>query len=220
VIVAAATVLDSDDDGVADEEDNCPTTPNTAQTDGDDDGAGDSCHECSPTPLAGCKRPVTPGKALLMLRDRTADRRDMLSWQWLEGEATMKAEFGDPVSSDTYALCLYDGSGLVTSARVPHGGFCNRGKPCWTERRHGFAYADQGLTPDGILSVVLREGIEDGKTKVIVKARGGLLGLPDPGSLSSPLTVQLHRAGGPCWESVYGAPFLKQQPGFLKDRAD
>lgn len=37
---------DGDDDGAADDVDNCPTTPNPEQTDGDEDGFGDACDFC------------------------------------------------------------------------------------------------------------------------------------------------------------------------------
>lgn len=40
---AAAAQLDTDNDTVADGEDNCPTTPNTNQQDTDGDGTGDAC---------------------------------------------------------------------------------------------------------------------------------------------------------------------------------
>ncbi|HVM97882.1 MAG TPA: hypothetical protein VMT89_15920, partial [Candidatus Acidoferrales bacterium] len=42
-IVAATGINDRDDDGVPDDQDNCPDTPNTNQTDGDHDGVGDAC---------------------------------------------------------------------------------------------------------------------------------------------------------------------------------
>ncbi|MFQ5877152.1 MAG: thrombospondin type 3 repeat-containing protein [Acidobacteriota bacterium] len=38
---------DSDGDGVADNLDNCPDTPNAGQVDGDGDGLGDACDNCS-----------------------------------------------------------------------------------------------------------------------------------------------------------------------------
>ncbi len=41
-----ATVLtDGDDDGVADQDDNCPEISNTDQTDSDNDGLGDACDD-------------------------------------------------------------------------------------------------------------------------------------------------------------------------------
>lgn len=40
---------DTDDDGVNDEDDNCPTTPNPDQADTDGDGVGDACDNCDTT---------------------------------------------------------------------------------------------------------------------------------------------------------------------------
>jgi hypothetical protein len=42
-ITAVTSAADVDDDGVPDDQDNCPTTPNTDQHDGDGDGVGDAC---------------------------------------------------------------------------------------------------------------------------------------------------------------------------------
>lgn len=42
--------LDTDGDGVWDEVDNCPTTPNPDQADADGDGVGDACDNCVTTP--------------------------------------------------------------------------------------------------------------------------------------------------------------------------
>jgi len=43
---ASGIIVDSDDDGVADEIDNCPLTYNPGQEDGDTDGVGDVCDNC------------------------------------------------------------------------------------------------------------------------------------------------------------------------------
>ncbi len=42
---------DGDSDGVCDENDSCPTTPNSDQTDSDGDGQGDACDACPADPL-------------------------------------------------------------------------------------------------------------------------------------------------------------------------
>jgi hypothetical protein len=44
-------VSDADGDGIPDEEDNCPNTPNAGQGDGDGDGIGDACDACPADPL-------------------------------------------------------------------------------------------------------------------------------------------------------------------------
>lgn len=45
-VTCAGAGGDTDGDGVCDPNDNCPTTPNPAQTDTDGDGAGDACDPC------------------------------------------------------------------------------------------------------------------------------------------------------------------------------
>jgi hypothetical protein len=58
-------VLDSDNDGVPDASDNCPTTPNPDQADVDGDGVGDACDACPTDPskinpgACGCGVPDT-----------------------------------------------------------------------------------------------------------------------------------------------------------------
>ena len=42
----AESAIDSDDDGIFDPNDNCPSTPNPSQDDTDGDGAGDACDNC------------------------------------------------------------------------------------------------------------------------------------------------------------------------------
>lgn len=43
VVIGATAIDDYDDDGVPNDQDNCPTTPNTDQADLDGDGVGDAC---------------------------------------------------------------------------------------------------------------------------------------------------------------------------------
>ncbi len=43
-------LIDTDEDGIADPDDNCPLTPNPDQDDADSDGIGDACDNCVETP--------------------------------------------------------------------------------------------------------------------------------------------------------------------------
>lgn len=45
-MTAVACASDQDDDGISDEEDNCPSVANADQADGDSDGVGDLCDNC------------------------------------------------------------------------------------------------------------------------------------------------------------------------------
>ncbi|RMF78681.1 MAG: PKD domain-containing protein, partial [Planctomycetota bacterium] len=50
IVNPADSDTDADDDGVADFQDNCPSTPNPDQADFDNDGLGDLCDNCSGVP--------------------------------------------------------------------------------------------------------------------------------------------------------------------------
>jgi hypothetical protein len=133
---------------------------------------------------------------------------------------TEKTDFGDPVMTDDYALCIYDATGLLASMTAPAGGTCAR-TDCWTDKPTGFLYKDKDLTPDGLSQILLKQG-EDGKAKIIVKGKGLDLPMPDLSQLHSPVTVQLRRAnGGECWGAVYSfPPATKNDATTFKDKAD
>jgi len=207
---------DLDDDGVPDGLDNCPTTPNPEQDDADRDGIGDACDAlqsvapvaCAPAPQAGCARTLTAMKAPLVIKKKTPSTGSSFSWKWSKGPEILAAHFGDPLASDDYALCLYDGSeSLVSELRAPHGGSC-KGKPCWKGKgsplgSKGFSYADKDLTPTGVVKVGLTPGAVE-KGKLQVKGKGAAMLLPPLPLLSFPVRVQLQGAGS-CWEAKYDA---------------
>jgi hypothetical protein len=69
---------------------------------------------------------------------------------------------------------------------------------------------------------VLKQGLVDGRARIVVKGKGGLLPIPNLSGLASPLTVQLRRSGtGPCWGSQFGfPPVVRADATTFKDRAD
>jgi hypothetical protein len=160
-------------------------------------------------------------KSVLIVKNKTPDTRDALVWKWTKGAATLLSDFGDPLNTSPYALCLYDATGAAQPrllAQIPAGGLCG-GKPCWTQTKKGFKYKNKALGPDGIQSVVLVPGAA-GKAKIILKGKGALL-QPPPLPEALPLTVQLKRVDdlGQCWDAAFATP-LTNSAEQLKARSN
>jgi len=212
---SCAVLLDVDNDGDLD----------MALTDEIDDTVTILQNTNGPSPLcpaapAVCRGSAASGKSSLLMKDKSVDTGDRLVWKWAAGLATPKADYGDPLGSDDYDICLYDQGTLLTSVTADGGGLC-AGKPCWTEKPTSFVYKDKDLTPTGAQALQLVEGLVDGKAKITLKAKGVPLALPDLGALVGPIDVRLHRSGGgPCFGSTFSPPFLKSDAATFKDRAD
>jgi Tol biopolymer transport system component len=222
---------DGDGDGVPDLQDNCPDEANPDQADGDGDGVGDACDvstlACAPLPQMGCGRPVQALAAQLKLGlDPDKPTKDSLEWLWKQGAATALPDFGDPLTTDGLALCVYDESGVDpvahTGLRIPPGGFC-AGKPCWKAAgTKGFKFKDKTQARDGVGKLGLTAG-DAGKAKLGVKASNKLGTLGSVGGLPLPLParVQLQSQAGACWEAVYtGAGVTTNDAGLFKGKGD
>jgi Tol biopolymer transport system component len=217
-VIVVASPSDRDGDGIPDSEDLCPDHQDPAQVDSDGDGVGNACDAapfpgCPPVPQPGCRRPVDDGRAVLVVKNNLDnDKRDAIVWRWIRGAQTAFADFGDPLTDETYTMCLYDESGGTPelSARVsaPAGGVCNaRGNPCWkVAGRDGgnrYVYADREKTPNGMVRLMLKSG-DAGRARIVARAKGPVLQLP-PLPLALPTRVQLHSSSGACWEAGYAA---------------
>ncbi len=182
------------------------------------------CETCNPLggcmqgPRTGCTVPTTPFKAKLQLKDRTPDTADLLNWKWIRGGATSNSEFGDPLTTDDFALCVFGPSGLLMKTLAPAGGMCGT-KPCWKAISiKGYSYKDKDRTPDGLDKVLLKAGLA-GKAKALVKGKGpNLPAFPLP--LPLPAVVQLQSETGGCWESTfYAAGTLQNDATQYKGKA-
>lgn len=186
-------------------------------------GGGDCTAQCQficgPTPVPGCKKPSVSGKAFLLLKDKSPDKKDKLVWKWIKGEATTLADFGTPLTTTGYTLCLYDQSTTaqpLLRALAPAAGTC-AGKPCWKTIKTGLKYKDKDLDPDGVLQIGLKAG-GTGTSKVIFKGKGVNLLMPTL-PLTPKVTVQLRNDAGVCWEAEYSAP-IKNLSDQFKAKAD
>ncbi len=141
----------------------------------------------APAPAAGCKVAL-PTKSQLQMKDKSPDKGDQVKFKWTKGAITTLAEFGDPLTSDDYTLCVYEaGPAILATATAPAGGLCD-GSPCWKTVGGGYKYKDKLSTPNGMAKVQLKEGLVPDKAKVQAQAKGVPLDMPVLGSLSLPLT--------------------------------
>ncbi len=79
-----AQLSDADGDGVIDDDDNCPNTPNPGQEDADGDGVGDVCDDSHP-PVADANGPYTGDEGSPISLDGTGSSDpdgDVLAYLW------------------------------------------------------------------------------------------------------------------------------------------
>jgi len=177
---------------------------------------------CGPAPQIGCRKPAVPKKAVIVLKDKTPDTKDALVWNWNKGTATLLADFGAPLTTTGFTLCLYDQSANpqpLIFVKAPPEGTCGI-KPCWrTTKTTGYKYTDKLLDPDGVAAIMLKVGA-DSKAKIVVRGKGANLHMavlpPTP-----KVTVQLKRDDdlGTCWDAEYTTP-IKNLSDLFKAVAD
>jgi hypothetical protein len=160
--------------------------------------------DCPSTPSISCRVPAASQTTLRVLDGDGG--RDKITWTW-KGEETLLADFGDPLSTSDYTLCLYDHVSsspvLVSEHDMPAGESC-KGKPCWKAASSGLLYKDPRLEHGPIKAVKLVPGA-DGKAKIKVKAKGPTVAPPRlPLAVSPEVTAQLHNLEtGECWSATY-----------------
>ncbi len=178
---------------------------------------------CGSVPINGCRQQMEPQKGSLTMKNKTPDDRDRLIWKYLKGDLTPKADFGIPLSTTDYELCVYDGnSELVARACAPADGICDGGKPCWKETKHGYKYRNRAVVAGGRvngLQIILKEGVAAGKTTIMVSGKGLSPTIP-PLPIAQPVTVQLVNSGNVCWESTYSSPATRNDSLGFKDKGD
>jgi hypothetical protein len=169
---------------------------------------------CAPAPTTGCRGPVAPHRAFLQLRRGAVPGKNRLLWKWTRGAATGASDFGNPLATTGYGLCIYGAGGILLDegASAPAGGSCGA-RACWRATPRGYRYVDRDLTPSGLRQVVLDAGAA-GRAQILVKGRGALLALPSLPITTLPVTVQLVSSDGTCWEATYGSASRNQSDRF------
>ena len=170
---------------------------------------------CHVPEVAGCMS-ASPRKATLSLRDDANPARDRLTSKWKSAAAVLATDFGNPMTTDAYALCVFDRPGGVPTGRialqVSAAGTCGA-HPCWKVVGGGYKYNDATMAADGVRSIQLKSG-EPGRAKANVKGKGAGLGMPTLG-FTTPVTSRVVRIGtGACWEATFSAPIRNDATTF------
>jgi len=229
--------------------------PGTSQTDWSDkaentlcslgfglcDGMG-ACTEptpvCPPHPRDDC-RSGESGRGKVVLRDKspTKDNLDAMVWKLTRTNADFN-DFGDPIQSTSYALCMYDSRAsdpndppdLIRSMVVPAGGLCNkpgkRDAACWKSIvNRKYLYRDQRNPPpnDGIRKMILTSSSKPDRATIVIQAKGVNL-QPPPLPLEGNIVFQLLNSrtelSDVCWEASYAPPFFKADGATFIDKSE
>lgn len=172
--------------------------------------------QCSIAPVAGCvPAPISGSGGMLscrgphLIRGATFQR---ILLKWGSGPL-MKADFGNPLTTDSYQLCIYDGaSSLIAAVTAPAGRVCNvDGRPsCWKEKSNGFIFLGTPPTlnpPYGVWKMFLKAGPNG---QIRFDARGAQIPMLTSPPFAQPVTVQVQNTGsGRCWEATYSAPAIR-----------
>jgi hypothetical protein len=177
---------------------------------------------CANGPVAGCRKPIRAQSSPLKVKNTSPDVSDRMTWKWTYGAATTNADFGAPLATTSYQLCVYDGAGrTIARASAPAGGVCN-GRPCWRETSSQLSYESRDRQPNGkprsSVRLKLRPGAA-GKAKIQIQGRGVHLDLA-PLPATQPVTVQLKSSDGTCWDAVYAVPAQKNDGLQFRDKAE
>jgi len=125
---------------------------------------------CPAAPDPGCIGAV---RAKMQYSEKSAGREKMkIQWSAV-ADATVQADFGDPVDGATgIAACIYDDGGvLVAQFQIDRAGQLCDGKPCWKKKgAKGYGYKDKGGTADGTGKLSLLAG-EAGRGKASISGK-------------------------------------------------
>jgi hypothetical protein len=164
---------------------------------------------CAETPIDECAGSTRRGGVSIDLNLG----RGSLKWRHSRGEPSPPEDFGDPLTTTGFALCIYDESANpqpVFEAKLPPGGnFCHldplTAKACWDRYplsgpAKKWQYRDRQYTPHGIFSGTFMPS-EINKTKVDLTGKGSNLP-PAPLPFSGTVTAQVQNSPGKCWGAV------------------
>jgi hypothetical protein len=153
---------------------------------------------CAPAPLVGCRAPFTAHKSSLQFKQTGhTDPDDIYTWRWQAGTATTLADFGDPLATTDYVLCIYDAS-VRTQPVVGNLAPAATG---WKALATGYK---RYYRPTRALRQLFLHAGADGKAKILAHGDSDTIEQLLP--FVAPVVVQLQSSTGACWETALATP--------------
>jgi hypothetical protein len=156
---------------------------------------------CPSSPTLGCS---VSAAGSLSIEKHAAPAKSRLAWAigWGNGAPT-QSSFGDPTTTTSYSLCVYDGDALKLEANV------EPSATLWT-RAGSTGYRYENPSPKEGITAIKEQSGPDAAVAISVKGRGESLALPDAAvagaSYFDPanrVTVQWRVQGGACWSTTF-----------------
>lgn len=155
---------------------------------------------CSTQPKADCRKPTTSRASLLQVKISAVAKRNAVTWKWNKGAATSLADFGDPLTTTSYGLCVYDeadGNPILLMDVVASAG------GGWAKTATGFKYTNKMPTGNQLQKVTLHAAAA-GKAQITMSGKGDGLPMPILPLMQNPKVIaQLQNSAGVCWEADY-----------------
>lgn len=175
------------------------------------------CTRDSCSPAVGCVHDSTPASGCFaaakssfsITASATDAAKNAVQWKISGGDAVSQADLGNPVSTRSYALCVYDETAFMASLTTEIA--VGPGSAWVSKDPKGFDYKDKGASQDGVTKLQLKTGVA-GKSKAALSAKGSAIPMPSAASA----TQYFHQNGKvivqlvndetfACWTSEFTA---------------
>lgn len=159
---------------------------------------------CPSTPTGGCR--VGKHGALIVRNSRKDAAEGEIEWRFQKGPILSAPDFGDPLATTSYVMCVYDDGVLVGETEVgPSASRWNR-----VGNQRGYQYKNKSAGAGDVTSMRL-DGRVEGGSMVAVDANLRLTPASDQAIFSARtgIMLQLLVSNGGCFESTFSGDRIR-----------